>query len=293
MAVAPATCVMRLSEFITIYLAAAAPFGVAYFLRANARGRAATLALARAAAAALLWPLTALVLLRASAEGGGEPEQSDELLTGDERRIEQARRALVNSLRGVEDVLESGRAACGEAERHALFAAREAVERYVGLTLAARGADAEAAPTEREMELCRLAGRAGEDLLTAGRCVHRRNVTRLVAHRERARSELVHALAGARETVIGFQTTLPRDAAAGAEISEALLHSLARAVELLSLLDDRGAVLAAARLLDAECARLRRLEARAEEKTSDDTRRKLQSPRLGVSVNNSGLKAGL
>ena len=48
---------MRLSELITVYLAAAAPVGVAYFLRRpdNARPFAHLL---RAAAAALVWPLT-------------------------------------------------------------------------------------------------------------------------------------------------------------------------------------------------------------------------------------------
>src|SRR5437588_396514 len=60
-------------------------------------------------------------------------------------------------------------------------------------------AKAAAAPTPRELELCRIAGRAGDDLLAAGRCVHRRNVTRLLAHRERSRSELVHALADVRD----------------------------------------------------------------------------------------------
>ncbi|HEV2764645.1 MAG TPA: hypothetical protein VGV38_16820, partial [Pyrinomonadaceae bacterium] len=43
-------------------------------------------------------------------------------------------------------------------------------------------------------------------------------------------------------------------------LSEALLQVCARAVELFSAFDDRRAALAVARLLDAECARLRRLQ---------------------------------
>ncbi len=184
----------------------------------------------------------------------------------------------------------------GETERHALFAAREAVERYVGLTLAARGldADADAAPTAREMELCRIAGRTGDDLSNAGRCVHRRNVSRLHAHRERARAELFHALAATRETATSRHAASAPPARA--RVAEALIRTFARAIELLSLLEDRAAVLRVARLLDAECAHLRRLEtagAAFGAAEVNNTHVNVQAPRFGVTAAGGGLKAGL
>lgn len=259
---------MLLSELAIIYLAAAAPFGVARFLKDQAENARAPRRLLKATAAALAWPLAApRVLLGRSRAAGVEGDACD-AGTHAERRVELVKRSAVNSLREVEDLLVE---ACGDArlreeERHALFAARECVERYAGLSLACASADEGEAPSERELELCRIAGRAGDDLLTAGRCFHRRSVTRLLAHRERARSELIHSLAGACEVTHNFYpgaggvySRTGADGDARARISEVMLRALARAIELMSLFDDRGAVVSAARLLDAECARAGRL----------------------------------
>jgi hypothetical protein len=254
---------MLLSELAIIYLAAAAPFGVARFLKEHSEKKGSTRRLLSATAAALAWPLAAprALLGRARANGDGG---ADEARSHVERRVELVKRSAVNSLREVEDLLVD---ACGDAglheeERHALFAAREALERYAGLSLACADAREGEAPSERELELCRIAGRAGDDLLTAGRCVHRRSVTRLLAHRERARNELIHSLAGACEVARDFQTGAARVRAGvdeSARVSEATLRALARAIELMSLFDDRASVVSAARLLDAECARAVRL----------------------------------
>lgn len=284
---------MRLSELTIIYFATAAPFGVASFLRHPARATRRFRALSRAAGAAILWPMTALLLLL-----GRVGPSADELQEGaderdgalDERRIEGAKRELTNALREVEDVLdeEGGdesdagldgvRAFGRDAKRFAMFAARESAERYVGLALACVGAQRDADPSERELELCRLAGGAGDDLLLAGRCIHRRNVTRLFAHRERARAELIHALAGVREATGRLQEGAARGetSARARRASESLLRALARAVELLSLLEDEEAARRVARLLDAEYARLRRLEAAAEILQEDGGRKGAQ-----------------
>jgi len=270
---------MLLSELAIIYLAAAAPFGVGHFLNRRARDTRHTRRVAKAAAAALAWPLTAALFLlrRADARAAGATE-SEEGFARDEQKIERVKRSTVNALRAVEDVLAE-RVHVDADGRHALFAARECVERYAGLALACAGAREDAAPAPRELELCRIAGRAGDDLLAAGRCVHRRNVTRLLAHRERARSELVHALADVRDLAHKlypppppFHSAAraggvhPKAETAGREArrgSESLTRALARTIEMLSLFDDRATVVAVARLLDAECARLRRLEAEA------------------------------
>lgn len=264
MDVAHPSVVMRLSELAIIYLATAAPFGVAFFVRRQERGRGRALALARAAGVALIWPAAALRFLFGRAGAG--IETAGEHAGRDERKIERAQRETVNALRDAEELMWRAGLLDGEAARQTLYVARECVERYTGLALACADAQPEAGPTGREMELCRLAGRAGGDLLVAGRCVHRRNVTRLVAHRARARADLLRGLAAVRE-LAGDLTAAPRPADENARdenaraVSRALLQTFARAVELLSLLEDRAAVLETARLLDAECARLRRLAA--------------------------------
>jgi hypothetical protein len=259
MCVALSKSAMLLSELAVIYIAAAAPFGVARFLEDHRRRARPVRRLAKSAAHALAWPLEAKRLVAEYARAmhtrrarESFARRADEHHSPDARRAELLKRAVVNSLREAEDLLLEARSAPGESERHALFAARECVERYVGLSLACAEADDDAGPSEREMELCRVAGRTGDDLLVAGLCVHRRGVARLLAHRERTRSELLHALAAGCEVARGGECM---------RASGAALAALRSAIELMSLFDDRAAAVAAARLLDAECARLRRLEA--------------------------------
>ena len=253
---------MRLSEIITIYLAVAAPFGVAHFQRRQAGAHArASLLLIAAASAGLAWPLAALSFLvrrralrrdfASAAEGAGARRR--------ESRIEQAGRAVFDSLLRVEEFLEKARGREEEETRHALFAARESVERFAGLTMAAAGAELNATPTPRELELCRVSGRTGEDLLLSGRCLHRRNVIRLRLQRERARTEMLHALAEMRERAGDVPLLLPAQREAARRLAEAVIDSYSHAIDLLSLLDDPTAATRVARLLDAECARLRKL----------------------------------
>ena len=278
MSVALPPCVMLVTELFIIYLAAAAPFGVARFISEHAGGARFDAALFKAACAALAWPFTSPPrLLRRLASLKTKGSDDSEPHAPDERRVEEVKRAAVGALRAVEDLLLEAGALGEESERHKLYAARECVERYAGLAVACAAASADARPTPREMELCRIAGRGGDDLLVAGRCVHRRNVTRLVAHRERAGSELVHALAAVRETAHKIYPTASYSAeqlrAAGARriasdprrTSEALARALSRVVELLSLFDERAALVSVARMLDAECGRARRAESAAAE----------------------------
>lgn len=264
---------MIVSELFIIYLAAAAPFGVACFLSEHAGGAATHTALFKAACAALAWPFTSLPrLLGRLASLRTKRADAAGLHAPDERRVEEVKRAALVALRVVEDLLADAGALTEESERHKFYAARECVERYAGLATACATASADARPTRREMELCRIAGRGGDDLLVAGRCVHRRNVTRLVAHRERASAELVHALAAVRESshVNNPHAPAPRAsehlrAADPRRISESLSRALSRVVELLSLFDERAALVSVARMLDAECGRARRAESAAAE----------------------------
>ncbi|MET0645379.1 MAG: hypothetical protein ABW208_02090 [Pyrinomonadaceae bacterium] len=248
-----------MSELFIIYLAAAAPFGVARFLSEHSGGAGLGASLFKAAGAALAWPFTSLPRLLASIRT--KEDAAAEGTAPDERRVEEVKRAAVNALRAVEDMLVDAGALDEESERHKLYVARECVERYAGLAAACSTASADARPTPREMELCRIAGRGGDDLLVAGRCFHRRNVTRLVAHRERASAELVHALSAARQ--IAHNIYPPSPALCSAEqlraaAAERIDEALSRVVELLSLFDERAALVSVARMLDAECARARR-----------------------------------
>lgn len=269
---------MIFSELFIIYLAAAAPFGVARFLSEHSGGAGMRASLLRGAGAALAWPFASLPrLLRRLASLKTEGPHAAGSSAPDEQRVEEVKRAAVNALRAVEDLLADAGALADESERHKLYAARECVERYAGLAAACTSANADARPTPREMELCRIAGRGGDELLVAGRCVHRRNVTRLVAHRARAGTELVQALAAVREAAHKVNPTTPAAysseqlRAAGARripadprlTSEALSRALSRVVELMSLFDERAALVAVARMLDAECGRARRAESDA------------------------------
>lgn len=257
---------MQLSDTITIYLAIGAPFGVNFFMREQAAtGRARSVL--KATGACLLWPLicTASLLARGRMAEGGAPRtttaQQENAI--DERtsvKIATAQRQLLAAL---ERVRELGQTTTDRSEdlEHGIREVREGVEKYVGLTLALAEARPDAEPDAREMELCRVAGRTGDDLLLAGRCIHRRNVLRLITHQARSRTELLHSLAAVREIGVGRSHASAQDATAARHLSVAVLRFYGQAINLLSLLEDEMAAVQAARLLDAECARLRRLEA--------------------------------
>jgi hypothetical protein len=251
---------MKLSEAITIYLAAGAFFGADNFLREqNPQSR--VRAWLKAAHAALLWPFVAAKFLhprqRPQAGLSGETASgwpNSQFI----EKTNQASRKLMASLYRVIELSKHLSGSESERREKAARAVREGVEKYKELTLAAVESDADAPPSKRELELFRVAGRKGEDLLLAGRCLHRRNTARLVLHQTRARTELLHALAEIRE--LGDEPTTPLKIRAAHHLSVETLRFYACAFDLLSLLEDESAALSVARLLDAECVRLRRLE---------------------------------
>jgi hypothetical protein len=250
---------MRLSELITIYLAAAAPVGVAYFLRRHGHTRR-TMQLLRAAIVALLWPLTLLLYQFTERRNARPTRNADRARRTHKARITAAERALVNTLHQVNDLLSDAYGARSLRARQAATDARASVERFTGLALAVAAEKSDAAPTARELELFRVAGRKGADLLVAGRCVHRRNHARLRAHHEQARNQFVHALAELLETV---EHNLPARAAGAEQFAQLywlIIRVFAQAIDLLSLLDDRATAISVARLLDAACAWARRHE---------------------------------
>jgi hypothetical protein len=235
---------MRAVEIITVYLACAAPVGVARYLRlTEVAGRARRLA--SAAAAGLLWPLTLLAHFITRKREARGLNAMKKFQAPHESAYERAERTLIDALHGLEDeALE----ACGIGHAgptaEAARSARATVERYSGLNLPAR-----------------VSGRAGDDLEIAGRCLHRRNVARLEAHRLSARVELLHALADLPDTFAASLLASPSDFRASRRLFAALLPVYSRAVELLRQDGDARGVQTVARLFDESCARLRRLEA--------------------------------
>jgi hypothetical protein len=253
---------MRLSETITIYLAAGAPFGVASFLHGQPAANRA-LALLKAAGATLLWPLAASAILVARQRRKDETPHARERLidaTAGEK-VERAGRELLASIYRVYEMAQEFSIEGREKMERATCLIRESIEKYVGLAMAAIEINSDDAPGRREMELCRIAGRTGDDLLLAGLCIRRRNVARINEHYERARAELVHTLAEVREMVDTTSLSARTNSSSTTRLSQAILESYGHAVELFSLLDDQSAAMSVARLLDVECARLRRLEA--------------------------------
>ncbi|MBV9958781.1 MAG: hypothetical protein JO360_10185, partial [Acidobacteria bacterium] len=151
---------MRLSETITIYLAAGAPFAVSTFLHARREQGRAHLML-KAIVAGLLWPLAALRLVLAREAQPSTPSTEETVTRALETKLDETRRSLLASLREVGELsLEACGSSCEKLERAACVL-RESVEKYVGLAQAAAEASEDARPDKREMELCRLAGRRG------------------------------------------------------------------------------------------------------------------------------------
>jgi hypothetical protein len=254
---------MRLVELITIYLASAAPVGVIAFLRQSARDESRPIMIARAFAAGLLFPLTLFAYalkLRRGVNDANDPEAHG-------AKIDAARRALLAALHNFEDrareigdsrdaKMDDGRRAKTCDAAHALTSH---VERYVGLTLALAHAEPAGELDERETELARVAGRAGDDLEVAGRCVRRRNLSRLRERQSQSRLELLHALADLRDT-LGPSAAHP--------LAPALLRVYERAFSLFMLLADERGTQSLTRLLDATRSRLYRQH---ESQTHDGT----------------------
>jgi hypothetical protein len=252
---------MRLSELIIIYLAAAAPTGVAYFMQRHKPARRA-LRLLRATAVALLWPIALGLRLR-------RPRSHSQLTKGSdatqgpepaEARINAAERAIIGTLHQTDDLLRETYGARATRARTAATESRAAIERFVKLALALAAQAQTTTPSPRELELYRVAGRTGDDLLIAGRCIHRRNLARLRAHHAQAGTDFVHALAALLETI---EHDLPMERAgapAFAQLYWLVIRTFAQAFDLLSLLDEQPTAMSVARLLDAACAWARRHE---------------------------------
>ncbi|MGH9943281.1 MAG: hypothetical protein ACRD9R_13110 [Pyrinomonadaceae bacterium] len=257
---------MRLSEFITIYLAAAAPVGVSYFLNQQTRvGDTAAVRLAvKAVGVALLWPFTlAQQLSAATPTAIPDNSQNEETSSLDDEELDAGLRACLASLHMAEDRAHESLGERSQQVRHALLDACSSLERYVGLTRAASvvAATGEQSLTASEVELAKIAGREGADLETAGRCIRRRAMAKLRRHQANSRVELLHALAEIHEVIDRGYLAVGAERGHTRGFSEAILVLYERVIDLFRLLDDRAATQGAKRLLNAARARRHALDA--------------------------------
>jgi len=247
---------MHLSEFFIIYMAIAAPHGVAFFLQQDS-DRSLPRRLIEASGATLLWPL--VWTRRAGKRTGSRLTFLAEDQTTNDAHFagtEGATRKLLAAFDAADGFLRSIKT---ERSELAIYEFRVLLETYVGLTRIA--AANSVSPSAREMETARLSGRRGDDLCLAGLCVHRRNNARLAAHLDSSRARFLQALTELHRRAPEHFPSLLADSVKKRELSERTLRVYTCAIDLASLLEDRETALRIAPLLDAECARLRALEA--------------------------------
>ncbi|HMF56555.1 MAG TPA: hypothetical protein VK619_09440 [Pyrinomonadaceae bacterium] len=246
---------MKLIELTVIYLAAGSPFVAHRIISAHGRANLLT-ALAHSTVAFLLWPLTAISFFLKRGETIKARKYSD---GNSDNKVEAAGERLTAALHNMCE--SAGGERNSENLARSVIVARDAVEKYICLTLSAEDS-ATSEPYEHEMEFYRVAGRKGADLKIAVGCLHRRNHERIVEHRARARTELLHALVELREIAArDMREHLPEsDETSQRDLSVMSLKLYGHALDLFSLAEDERGVGGASRLIEAECARLRRLE---------------------------------
>jgi hypothetical protein len=237
---------MRFVEIATIYLAVGASVGAASFPRVSARCRSRMQACFAAAMAIIFFPITLALLFVSRPRNLNDRIAQNELLeTGDremrdaslsDAEIEDAKRALVSALRRLEDFTASD-APKDEQLRHAISRACYEIERYAELSRAVREAISDAAPKGREIELCRISGRTGEDLALAARCIQRRIRARLLAHLENSRDEFFDAIAKMNEVLIALFAAADHPQVVR-DFTVSILQICDRAIDLAQLFDD-------------------------------------------------------
>lgn len=166
---------MNLTDFIIIYLACGTPFGVYHFIdnrKSNSHWLKSLLTI-------FVWIPYALRLLRKrvnrrlfsrNAENGKK-----RLFLEDEAALEKTQKELENLLiKNMKDF--------------STYQFREIIERYVGLTFAARAENKK--PTEKERNLFHIAG--SDDRKLAAKCLHRRNLKLLSFHQSLARKDFLN-----------------------------------------------------------------------------------------------------
>lgn len=169
---------MKFSDFIIIYLACGAPFGVYYFFQNRKTIQQKRLTL-NSFLTMTVWIPYAFRLLKEFIAG--------KLAARELSRIYEADAAKKNKLDHIEK--EIAQILLAENSSVPLFDFRETFQRYAGLTLALQNTNEIETASENEKELFRVAG--NENVELGAKCLQRRNLNRLKFHQNLSRADVV------------------------------------------------------------------------------------------------------
>lgn len=192
---------MNLTDFIVIYLACGAPFGVYYFFQNRARHEPRSLWLKTFLNFVFWIPFAVRLMLNRKPIQPSFVFESNSSAAG-----------LQTSFKQLESILRDSDL------KISVYEFREVLERYIGLTTAAQ---AESAPDQATTEIYRIAENAQIEL--GAICLQRRNRQRLIRHQTEARRDFLQII---KQLL---------DVAANEKI---LVSS---AINLVEILDDRAA----------------------------------------------------
>jgi hypothetical protein len=182
---------MRLVDFIVIYLAAGAPFAARQLMGTS--GPRTVLPVLKSVANGITWPLSLLNYL--SGRSDTEQTTSTAVDTVSPRcSVDVALVQLVNHLDLLSISIFFNTDPQSSAFEDVIKRVRLAAEKYAALTLAVGEMAHDDSPAPHQIELARIAGRTGDDLLIAGICAHRQCFLKLAAQRTKSRNELFDVL---------------------------------------------------------------------------------------------------
>ncbi len=174
---------MSFSEIIIMYLTFGAPFGVYHYLQ----NRSSHFRVSNAffsIAVATIWIGYAVKMARDTIFIPND--EFDTVLFSDSQISDNLERSQKDLFRALGEVKIQNPATTN----FSVFELRETLERFVGLTLELKNVALNSKPTAPELEVFKIVGRTTDSEI-GGICIHRRNVIRLRAHREKAREDFL------------------------------------------------------------------------------------------------------
>jgi hypothetical protein len=210
---------MRLIDFIVIYLAAAAPFAARQMVRSS--GPRKVLPIMKSVAHGIAWPLSLLNYL--SDRSGTEQTASTTSNTVSPRcGVDVALLQLMGDLNLLFSTICSDTDPKSSAFECMIKRVRLAAEKYAALTLAVSEMAHDDGPAPHQSELARIAGRTGDDLLIAGICTHRQSFLKLAAQRTKSRNELFDDLNQLLESVYDVADSRQQRPATACKVRDAV-----------------------------------------------------------------------
>ncbi len=227
---------MRLRDIITIYLALGAPLAVHYFLQNREKNFKAVL---KALGVMLMFPF---VVVRLFLSRNPTPQHQFQ-----NEKVERNKCFVFSALNEIRD--SSKRIKENESIERLVFVIRENLEKYSGLAVVSEQIDENDEPSKHEKEVFHVSGCETNEIKIAASCMHRRNVKQIILHRNRARNNLLHALAEIEETVNESKALLMNPSLAR-QINESLTRLYKNTIEVLFQIEDENAAEIIDRLLN-------------------------------------------